>query len=64
MHFDPKLRDQVVARYQRLNLPAYWAGINADLTAAFGPRGRVTRVTISYPRDYVRQQLAYSRMYP
>ncbi|HZT33452.1 MAG TPA: hypothetical protein VFA33_26430 [Bryobacteraceae bacterium] len=64
VHFDPKLRDQVVARYQRLNLPAYWAGINADLTAAFGPRGRVTRVTISYPRDYVRQQLAYSRMYP
>src|SRR6185312_6587012 len=28
VHFDPKLRDQVVARYKQLNLPTYWAGIN------------------------------------
>src|SRR5262249_47420425 len=35
VHFDPALRDQVVARYQKLNVPAYWCGINADLTAKF-----------------------------
>ena len=29
VHFDPKLRDQVVARYQKLDLPTYWCGINA-----------------------------------
>jgi dipeptidyl-peptidase-3 len=29
VHFDPKLRDQVVARYEKLNVPAYWAGINS-----------------------------------
>jgi dipeptidyl-peptidase-3 len=30
VHFDPALRDQVVARYKKLDLPIYWAGINTD----------------------------------
>ncbi len=63
VHFDPKLRDQVVARYQTLDLPTYWAGINADLTARFDANGAVTGVDLSYPRDYVKQQLSYSAMY-
>ncbi len=60
VHFDPKLRDQVMTRYAKLNLPTYWAGINPQLTAAFGPDGKVTKVVISYPRDYMHQQLAYA----
>ena len=63
VHFDPKLRDEVVARYQKLNLPTYWAGINSDLTAQFDGKGAVTKVSISYPRDMVKQQLGYSAMY-
>ncbi|MSV29942.1 MAG: peptidase M49 [Bryobacterales bacterium] len=64
VRFDPKLRDQVVARFKRLNVPTYWAGVNPDLTAAFGPDGKVLRVDISYPRDFLKQQLRYSAMYP
>jgi dipeptidyl-peptidase-3 len=63
VHFDPALRDQVVERYQKLNLPTYWTGINADLTAQFDGAGKVTKVEITYPRDYVKQQLTYSAMY-
>jgi dipeptidyl-peptidase-3 len=63
VHFDPVLRDQVVARYQKLNLPAYWAGINADLTATRKPNGQVGDIMISYPRDFVKQQLSYASMY-
>jgi dipeptidyl-peptidase-3 len=63
VHFDPKLRDQVVARYGKLNLPTYWAGVNADLTAHFDAHGAVTKVELSYPRDFVKQQLSYSAMY-
>lgn len=63
VHFDPKLRDEVVARYKRLNLPTYFAGINPDLTPAFAANGEVSSVTISYPRDFMRQRLAYSAMY-
>jgi dipeptidyl-peptidase-3 len=63
VHFDPKLRDEVVARYKKLNLPTYWTGINPELTATFGASGAVTRVEMSYPRDFMRQRLGYSSMY-
>ncbi len=63
VHFDPKVRDQVVARFNTLNLPAYWAGINPELTANVNSKGQATEVKISYPRDYVKQQLGYSAMY-
>jgi dipeptidyl-peptidase-3 len=63
VHFDPAVRDQVVARYKALNLPTYWTGINSDLIAQFDKRGNVTKVEIDYPRDYVKQQLSYSAMY-
>jgi dipeptidyl-peptidase-3 len=63
VHFDPKLRDQVMTRYAKLNVPTYWAGINADLTAALDGTRKVTAVGISYPRDYVKQQLSYAAMY-
>src|SRR5262249_43554791 len=33
VHFDPAIRDQVIARYKSLNLPTYWAGINVAVTA-------------------------------
>jgi dipeptidyl-peptidase-3 len=62
-HFDTKLRDQIVQRYKALNLPTYYSGINADLTAQLDAHGNVTKVTLSYPRDFVKQQLAYSAMY-
>jgi dipeptidyl-peptidase-3 len=63
VHFDPKLRDQVAARYKGLNLPPYWAGVNAKLTASTGPKKNVPVITISYPRDAVRQYLEYGAMY-
>jgi dipeptidyl-peptidase-3 len=63
VHFDVALRDQVVARYNKLDIPTYWSGINPSLSAQFGPKGDIARVTISYPRDFVRQQLSYSSMY-
>jgi dipeptidyl-peptidase III len=58
VHFDPKLRDQVLARYTKLNLPTYWCGVNADLHLESGQK-----VTLSYPRDVVKQQLSYAAMY-
>jgi dipeptidyl-peptidase-3 len=64
VHFDPKLRDQVVARYKTLDLPTYWAGINVKLTAAPGPKkSGPPLIAMSSPRDAVRQYLAYGAMY-
>jgi dipeptidyl-peptidase III len=63
VHFDPNLRDEVVARYKQLNLPTYWAGVNTELTADFDGQGKVKSVRIAYPRDAVKQYLAYGQMY-
>jgi dipeptidyl-peptidase-3 len=64
VHIDSKLRDQVVERFRKLDMPIYFAGVNADLTAQFDGAGNVTKVHIDYPRNYVKQQLSYSAMYP
>jgi dipeptidyl-peptidase-3 len=63
VRFDPKVRDEVIARYTQLDLPTYWAGVNAELTAQLDDKGNVTSVRIAYPRDAVKQYLAYGAMY-
>ncbi len=63
VHFDPKLRDEVLARYQKLNLPTYFVGVNAHLSATFDAKGEVEKVEISYPEDPVTQYLRYGAMY-
>ena len=63
VHFDPALRDEVLARYEKLDVPAYWCGINPQLSAKFSVDGAVTSVSIDYSRDFVKQQLEYSAMY-
>jgi len=63
VHFDPTLRDQVVARYKKLNIPTNWAGINAQLIAHPGKGGAVARVELRYPSGTIEQYLAYGSMY-
>jgi dipeptidyl-peptidase-3 len=63
VHFDPKLRDQIVARYKALDLPTYWAGVNPLLTAKVGSDGKVEAVSIGYPHSPTRQYLIYGQMY-
>jgi dipeptidyl-peptidase-3 len=62
VHFDPKQRDQVVERYKKLNTPAYWAGINAQLNAKMA-NGKVQSVDMIYPRNVVHQYVSYGSMY-
>ena len=63
VHFDPKLRDQVVARYKTLDIPAYWAGLNPQLTATFAKDGSVKSVDIAYPRNAIVQYVLYGSMF-
>jgi dipeptidyl-peptidase-3 len=60
-HFDPALRDQVVTRFKKLNLPTYFAGVNPMLTSS--GTGAAIKVSMSYPRDAVKQYLLYGSMY-
>lgn len=64
VHFDPKLRDEMIARFQSIRLPGTrFAPINPELKAHFNATGGITKVDIEYPRNYVRQQLSYAAMY-
>jgi len=59
VHFDPKLRDEIVARVDRLNLPSYSGFVMPKLTPVMA-NGQITDVTISYPMDLTQQMLEYS----
>jgi dipeptidyl-peptidase-3 len=60
VHFDGALRDEIVARVDRLNLPSYTAFVMPRLDAVTNDRGEITDVTISYPLDLTTQMLEYS----
>ncbi len=60
VHFDPKLRDEVVARVEHLHLPSYTAFVMPELTPVRNAAGEITDVTISYPQDLTKQMLEYS----
>jgi dipeptidyl-peptidase-3 len=60
IHFDPKLRDQVVARVDALKLPSYTGFVMPRLDAVRGPDGSMTDVRISYPLDLTSQMLDYA----
>jgi len=60
IHFDAKLRDEVVARVDALKLPSYTGFVQPKLTAVTDANGAVTDVKISYPQDLTAQMLEYS----
>ncbi|HEX9942188.1 MAG TPA: peptidase M49 [Thermoanaerobaculia bacterium] len=61
IHFDPAVRDDVIARYKKLDLPIYHSGVYADLALVKDKAGKATGVRISYPRNFLAQQLAWAR---
>jgi dipeptidyl-peptidase-3 len=60
IHFDPKLRDEIVKRVESLNLPSYSGFVMPKLTAVTDASGKITDVTVSYPLDLTKQMLEYS----
>jgi dipeptidyl-peptidase III len=62
IHFDPKLRDEVVSRVDKLSLPSYSGFVMPKLEATKNAAGEITGVSISYPQDLTRQMLEFSAM--
>jgi len=60
VHFNPALRDEIVSRVDRLNLPSYTGFIQPRLEAVVGPGDEIADVRISYPLDLEAQMLEYS----
>jgi dipeptidyl-peptidase-3 len=60
VHFDPELRDEVVARVDHLKLPSYTGFVMPRLQPETDGSGTITDVKISYPCDLTAQMLEYS----
>jgi dipeptidyl-peptidase III len=60
IHFDPKLRNEVVKRVEALNLPSYTGFVMPKLTPVTDASGKITDVTVSYPMDLTKQMLEFS----
>jgi len=64
IHFDAKLRDEIVKRVDSLNLPSYQGFVMPKLTAVRGTDGTITDVQISYPMDLTKQMLEFAEGAP
>ncbi len=63
VHFDPALRDEVVARVDALQLPSYTGFVMPRLEAKYTEDGAtIVDVEISDPLDLEKQMLEYSKM--
>jgi dipeptidyl-peptidase-3 len=60
VHFDARLRDEVVARVEKLNMPSYTGFVQPRLEAVKAADGTIADVKISYPLDLTTQMLEYS----
>jgi len=60
VHFDPKLRDEVVERVDRLRMPSYTGFVQPRLEAVRDAQRDIVDVLISYPLDLTAQMLEYS----
>lgn len=62
VHFDPDMRDEVVARVEHLKMSSYTGFVMPKLEPVTDATGKITDVTISYPCDLTSQMLEFSRM--
>ncbi|MBC7186612.1 MAG: peptidase M49 [Calditrichaeota bacterium] len=58
--FDPALRDEVVARFAKLDLPTYTAYVNPELSLVTDANGNPRDVRVTYPCDFLGQMLRYA----
>jgi dipeptidyl-peptidase III len=64
IHFDPALRDEIVARVDHLKMPSYTGFVQPKLEPKKAGDGSISDVTISYPMDLTTQMLEYSGRKP
>jgi dipeptidyl-peptidase-3 len=62
VHFDPALRDEIVARVDALQLPSYTGFVMPRLEPTYGDDGSIVDVDVTYPSSLEAQMLEYSEM--
>jgi len=60
---EPTLHDEIIARYNALNIPPYKGFINPVLTPVKDAAGNVTDIVVNYTETYTDQMLRYGKEY-
>jgi len=60
VHFESRLRDEVVARVDHLQMPSYTGFVQPRLEPVLAADGAIVDVKVSYPLDFTAQMLEYS----
>ena len=60
---DPELHNEVLERYQRLNLAPYKGFINPQLLPVYDKDGNISDIRVYYGESYAHQMLRYSQEY-
>ena len=60
IHFDAALRDEIVARVDKLKLPSYTGFVQPKLEPVRDVDGTIRDVKVTYPQDLTTQMLEYS----
>ena len=60
IYFDPELRDEILARVDKLKLPSYTGFVQPKLEPQRDANGTICDVKISYPLDLTSQMLEYA----
>ena len=60
IHIDKALHQEMLERYQRLNISPYKGFINPWMKPVYGEIGQVVDITIDYTESYTHQMMRYS----
>jgi dipeptidyl-peptidase-3 len=60
---DKELHEEVLSRYERLNLAPYKGFLNPRMKPVLDGEGEITDVEVDYTEGYAEQMLRYSREY-
>ena len=60
---DPEIHQEVLARYEKLNLAPYKGFINPQLLPVYDDNGEICDIEVNYSESYVHQMLRYSHEY-
>jgi dipeptidyl-peptidase-3 len=63
VHVDPILHEEVLERYEKLNLAPYKGFINPRLVPVYDADGNIADIHVDYSESYEQQMLRYSKEY-